>query len=507
MLLASPDSRECEELDILLELNETEILRIQKIYEVYGKNAKKLTWCNWTQFEVTASTIVDLLNLLPNLESIQFSSWSLKFAGDAPENGINLPKLKTIEISECGEFVLEFLATSLPDNTIETLKESRVRDGDANFSALIAKQKSIKNLDISGVDFKTFEPLQELKLDTLRAVIYKSDEKEAEQTEFLKNLISSQSSLTSLDLLDDSAYSHSFVDDAIFAEICKLSNLETLIISVDGISQISGFEALTKLKDLHLKTNRDKSVTIFRELSALNNDSIERLTLNLWTFEIPTETYEAFGENYKSLKSVKITLGTKHKINFFAKALPNVEELSIKFGEANNPVEFSQIFENSSGIVQNKLKSLDLNLWGNEMIDSANFFDMLNMFKNLETLKVSSKFPFCGNFFNQLAEKKNNIKVIELSLIEIKNNENFPESTTSSLKSLAASVKFVKLTFRNVQHVDFGGGVGDGNEVEDRSFSYQPLIDSLEGVFKACESSMANIRVMNDLVLTAGSEN
>lgn len=424
-----------------------------------------------------------------------------------PENGIKLSNLKSIEVSECGEFILEFLAKSLPDNTLETFKEARVRDGDANFSALIAKQKSIKHLDISGMDFKSFAPLQELKLEKLRAVIYKSEEKHAEQVEFIKNLISSQTSLTSLDLLDDSAYSHSFVDDAIFAEIVKLTNLETLIISVDGISQISGFEGLSKLKDLHLKTNNEKSLAIFKELSAISNDSIERLTLNMWTFEIPTETYEAFGENYKNLKSLKITLGTKHKINFFAKALPNVEELSIRFGESNNTVEFSQAFESSTGVRNENLKSLDLNLWGGELIDSASFFEMLGSFPNLDKLKISSKFPFCGDFFNQLSEKVGNINVVKLSLIEIRNNEKFEASTTDALKALAAKVKFAKLTFRNVQHCDFGGGVGEGNDGEDSSFTYKPLIDALEGVYKACESSMANIRVMNDLVLTAGSEN
>lgn len=506
-LLDSPDGRECDELDILLELSDKEVPRVRRIFEVYGKTATKLKWCNWTQFEVSASLIVELLNLLPNLEYLQFTSWNKTFVGDAPENGVNLPNLKIVEITECGNFILQFLATTLPDNTVESFKEERVQDCDANFSAFIAKQQAIKSLDISGMNFKTFEPLQSLQLKKFRAVIHKSEENHATQVEFLKSVLASQSSLTSLDLLDDSAYSHSFVNDAIFAEISKLVNLETLIISVDGISQISGFEALTKLKNVHLKTNRDSALGVLKELAAIGHDSIERLTLNLWTFEIPAETYEAFGANFKNLKSLKITLGTRHKVNFFARALPNVEELSIKFGEANHPVEFQEAFESGTGIVNSSLKSLDLNFWGSEMIDSTGFFEMLSMFPNVEKVKISSKFPFCGDFFSQLAEKLNSIKVLKLSQVEIRNNETFPAATSDSLKTLAGKLKFTKLTFRNVQHVDFGGGVGDGNDGEDRNFSYQPLIDSLAGVFKACESSMANIRVMNDLVLLAGSEN
>lgn len=490
-----------------MELNDNELARVRRIFEVYGKTATKLKWCNWTQFEASAAVIAELLNLLPNLELLQLTSWNKPFAGEATENGVKLPNLKIVEVTECDNFILQFLATVLPDNTIESFKEERVRDCDINFNAFIAKQQAIKYLNISGMDFKSSTSLQSLKLRKFRAVIYKSEENRASQAEFLKSVISSQTSLTSLDLLDDSAYSHSFVDDTIFAEITKLSNLETLIMSVDGISQISGIEALTKLKDLHLKTCRDSAMAVLKELATISNDSIERLTLNLWTFEIPAETYEAFGDNFKSLKSLKITLGTRHKVNFFAKALPNVEELIIKFGESNNTVEFQDAFESGTGIVNSHVKSLDLNFWGSQMIDNANFFEMLAMFPNLEKVKISSKFPFCGDFFSQLADKLNNIKVLKLSLIEIRNNESFPAATSAALKALAGKLKFTKLTFRNVQHVDFGGGVGDGNDGEDRNFSYQPLIDSLTGVYKACESSMANIRVMNDLVLLAGSEN
>lgn len=489
-----------------MELNEAELNRVRRIFEVYGQNAKKLFWCNWTQFEAPAAQIAELLNLLPNLEKLEFSSWNKPFSGEVPEDSLNLPNLKEVEVAECDNFILKFLATALPDNTIETLKETRVRDGDTNFAALIAKQKSIKNLDIAGLDFATFAPLQELQLEKLRAVIYKSEEKHAEQVQFLKSLVSSQTSLTSLDLLDDSAYSHTFVDDAMFAEIVKLNNLETLIISVDGISSINGFENL-KLKNLHLKTNRDKSVAIFKELAAIGNDTIEKLTLDLWTFEIPTETYEAFGSNWSNLKSLRITLGTKHKINFFAKALPNLEELIVKFGEANNTVEFQRAYEGGSGVVNENLKKLKLNFWGVELIDIASFFEMLQIFPNLESLNVTSKFPFCADFFSQLGENLNNIKVLKLTMIEIKNNETFAAPTIDSLKDLAGKLQFTGLRFRNVQHVDFGGGVGTGNEAVDNNFSYKPLIDALEGVFKADESSIANIRVMNDLYLTAGSEN
>lgn len=504
-ILDTPDDRECVEIDILLELSDAELPRIRRIYETYGKTATKLKWSNWNQYSVNASTIVELLNLLPNVQEIEFSSWNKEFDGTAPTDSLNLPSLKLIEISECNNFILEFLATALPDNSIESLNVQRVRDGDANFSALITKQKSIKNLDIAGMEFVTFKPLQALKLNKLRAVIYKCDEAHEKQALFLKSVISSQKELTHLDLLDDSAYSHTFVDDAMFTEITKLANLQTLIISVDGISQISGIEDLSKLKDLQLKTNRDKSLAVFKELSEISNSSVERLTLNLWSFEVPAETYEAFGVNFSNLKFLKITLGTRHKVNFFAKAFPNAEELNIKFGEANHPVEFQDAYESDTGIKQSNLKKINLKFWGSKEIDTALFFEMLDMFPSLEALELTSKFPFSAEFFSKLADKSKKINFIKISAVDVHNNEAYPSATSDALKALAAKVKFVSLSFRNVQQVDFGGGVAPGTDGEDRSFTFQPLIDQLKGVYRACTSSMANIRIMNDLVLISGT--
>lgn len=504
-LLESPDTRECVEIDILLELSDAEIPRIRRIYETYGKAATKLKWSNWNQYSVSSATIVELLNLLPSIVEIEFSSWNKEFDGSTPVDSLNLPNLKTINISECNSFLLEFLAAAIPDNTLENLNVQRVRDGDASFSALITKQNSIKNLDISGMDFSTAEPLQALKLTKFRAVIYKSDETHDSQVSFLKSVISSQTELVHLDLLDDSAYSHTFVDDAMFAEIIKLEKLETLIISVDGISQINGIEGLRKLKDLHLKTNREKSLAVFKELSATANNSVERLTLNLWSFEVPAETYEAFGANFSNLKFLKITLGTRHKVNFFAKALPNVEELNIKFGEANHQVEFQDAFESDTGITQSALKKINLKFWGSQEIDQAQFFEMLEMFPSLETLEMNSKFPFSADFFTQLTDKINNVNFIKIGAVDVHNNETYPTATSDALKALAAKVKFVSLSFRNVQQVDFGGGIAPGSDGEDQSFTFQPLVDQLKGVYRGCSSSMANIRIMNDLVLISGS--
>lgn len=495
-----------EEFDIWLEIkSENEVQRLKQLYQAQGKNVQKLFWCNWSQHEVSAAEIVEMLNCFPNLKFLKLSSWDKEFTGEAGK--LELPNIKCIEVSECQSFVLEFLANALPENVIKCVKIDRVSEADDKFCALIKKQASIKRLNIHG-DFKTVEPLTELKLERLRCLLPHNEEKSDEQRTFLQTLIKSQPDLINLDLLNESDYAFSFVDDGMFADISALSKLENLAIGIDGMSA-SGIKAITNLsalKDLQLKTNKESSLVIFKELSGLKNATLEHLILHLWSFDIPAETYEAMGANFENLKSLKITLGTRHKISFFAKAFPNLENLRIKFGEANNRVEFDQIYDGSENITQSKLKKLCLRMWGAETIDTESFFKFLGVFTSLEKLQINTKFPFTAEFINQLAEKLNSIKNIKLSTFEIRNSETFPTETIDALKLLRTKVNFASLSLSNIQNVDFGNGHSPDADGEFHDFTFQPLVDALKGVYSQKSSSMANIRIHNNLELIAGKD-
>lgn len=500
---------EIEEFDIWYDFkSDDDVQKIKRIFQSKGANAKKLFWANWSQHALLAGEVVELLNLLPNLEFVKFSSWNKDLTGETASESLELTNLWCIEIEECKNFIFDFLSTALGENKIKCLKVNNVREADAKFNAFIKRHPSIKRLNFSGTDYSTLDSLKDLKLERLRCVLYERSGETDNQRAYLKELIKSQPELTSLDLLNDMDYSFSFVDDDILTEISALSKLENLLINVDGISAdgVKSLSSLSSLKNLEFKTNKEAALAVFQEFSTLKIPALESLVLKLWTFEISTETYTAIGANFENLKSLKITLGTRHKINFFAKAFSNLEDLSIKFGEANHPVEFSQAYDSNDIVKQSKLKKLHLTFHGSELIDAGSFFKFLEIFENLESLEMDSKFPFTGNFVNQLAEKLNTIKVLKLRAFGIINNEAFPPETTDAFKNLAAKLKYANLTFSNIQHVDFGQGPPDGEEGESSSFTFEPLVTALKGVYTAKETAFANIRIHNNLVLTAGTE-
>ncbi|KAG5676189.1 hypothetical protein PVAND_006038 [Polypedilum vanderplanki] len=500
-------THEIEEFDIWLEIkSDNEVQRLKNLFEKLGGNVKKLSWCNWNHEHVLpANAVAELLNNFKSLKSLSLSSWNKPFSGDA--GTLNLPNIEAIEVSECGNFVFDFLSAALPENVIKCVKVSQVSEPDEKFTSFVKKQSSIVSLNLRG-DFNIADAITGLKLECLRVIIYEKEGETDNQKKFLQTLIKSQQNLKNLDLINDSDYSFCFVDDELFADITSLSKLESLAITIDGLtpSGIKGISNLSALKNLQLKTNRESSLPLFKEFAEIKNSSLENLILNLWSFEIPAETYTAIGQNCENLKSLKITLGTWHKISFFAKAFPQLEELNVRFGEANNRVEFGQVYDASETITQSKMKRLRLQFWGSETIDTESFLKFLGVFTNLEKLDIHTKFPFCATFINQITEKLGTIKNIKLSSFEVRNNETFPAETINALKALREKVNFVSLSLSNIQHVDFGQGLPENVDGESRQFTFKPLIDGLEGVYEAKDSSLANIRIHNNLELIAGKD-
>lgn len=502
-------NNDIEEFDIWMEIeNEDDLQKLKRLFNDKGANVKKLIWANWSKYALSTSDLSTMINCLPQLKSIQFSSWNTEFTGEATVGSLELTNLCCVDINECGNFIFDFLSAALPDNKLKSLKVKGVSEVDAKFSSLIKKQQNLKILEISNGDFNSVDALKDLKLERLRCILIERKDETDSQREFLTKLIKSQTELKSLDLLNDMDYSFSFVDDSIFAEICALSQLESLLINVDEISVdgIKSISNLTSLKNVEFKTNRDRSLPVFQEFSSLKNTSLENLVLRLWSFDIPAETYTALGTNYENLKSLRITLGTRHKISFFVGAFPNLESLSIKFGEANNPLEFSNVFNGDEDVKNSNLKKLSLNFWGSEKVNSEKFFKFLEIFENLESLEINSKFPFCAEFVNQLAEKLNSIKVLKLVSFAISNDETFGAEIYDAFKQLRSKLRYANLTFLNLQQHDFGQELGEGEQGVSHAFTFDPFVEALKGVYTAKEYGFANIRIHNNLVLTAGDE-
>lgn len=282
-------------------------------------------------------------------------------------------------------------------------------------------------------------------------------------------------------------------------EVTKLSKLESLVISLDGLTTIQGLQNLQTLKELELKTNKDETVEFFKDFSKLRFEKLEKLTLNLFYFDIPEEVYQAMSQNLPNLKSLRVTLGNRHSINFFARTFPQIEELHVRFGSSNNHLTFNQALERNSKDVQRNLKKIEFSFQGDSKTNIDDFSAFLNIFPNLESLDISTDFSYSTELFAKIDENLNNLKSLKLSSISIDSYETFPVETSNAMKNLAGKLKFIQINFTNVRRM-FDRNYND-------KFSFGPFINELKGDFRYDEDGISTIHDYTTLVIEAGLEN
>jgi hypothetical protein len=320
-------------MDVHLEIKTSDDIEVLKeAFRFHGPTVKSLEWGYWSSFDLKEDDILEMLNFFPNLEGLELRSWFVDFSKSesSAEKLLNLPKLRKLSVSTDKSFFMTLLGESLPENVIEELKIDDESISEEVLESFFEKQSLIKSLDIDGSELTSAAVFHKLQLAQLRCIISDNDTPEI-QYDFLLALVRLQPLLKDLDLLSYSGFCMSFVDDEMLEEISKIQAIESLKMSINGISarSISNIQKLRSLKNLEIEVGSLNSLETMNELSLMKLP-VENLYLKLWTFEIPQQTYRQFGENFK-LKSLKITLGTWHPITFFIESFPTLESLSIRF--------------------------------------------------------------------------------------------------------------------------------------------------------------------------------
>lgn len=502
--------RSFDEMHIWIEFSEAnEIDRHREVCQKFGHTIKKLDWSNWSKFQMSEKDFVEILNSMPNLEILHLSSWRSDFLKmNSPQ--LKLMKLKQVDIIDCQPFIMELLIEKLPPNILMELHVNGFKYADEIWIKFTSKQTSIQVLDIDGEHFNA-RPFIDLKLKRLKCVLQHNDTP-SNQRLFLIDLIRSQQQLTHFDALIDRDFAFSFINDEIFRELCKLKYLECLKINIDAISPdvIQNISCLKNLNALELKTNIISTLQVFNELSLIRNSSMESMIFHMWSFEIPAQIYRNFGENFTNLKSLTITLGTWHKLNFYMETFPNLKSLNIRFGEANNTMEFEQAYDDD-GQIHTKMTSLKLQFWGNAPINVQMFIKMRNSFPNLESLDIDSNFPFTQECLNALVNNIHKLRSLRIGSIKVKSNEEFDNEKIELLRSFSQKLRHCKLNLINVLDHFFRFHRGHerrrfGETEHDVDFSFQPLEDALRCDFKISSYSMSNIRTYNHMILEAGKQ-
>jgi hypothetical protein len=471
---------------------EDDVKFIREILQIHGKTIKRFSWTNLDSYQFDEGKLVELLNFLPNLENIELSCWkseSVNFKNS--QKLYRFQNLKQLYLSECDCSIVEFLARNLPKNVLNEFRIELTKIPSEMLTNFCCNQRKIKSLDIMGRDFSDARAFDSLKLNQLRCGLIKN-KSPSEQQAFLRALIHSQPELTVLDTLSKPSNPFILVNDDIFEEIINCQFLTSLRMHFDEVSSyaISKLGNLKALTTFELKTKLRTSLEVFNVLSLLNLP-IENLILNLWDFDLPQQTYRQFGKNF-NLKSLTINLGTTQTIPFFIETFPKLESLSIRFGKANEEVDFSQVFSGNDLKIHNNMKSLKFDLWASRMVTVKKFSLLLSCFPKLERLKINARFS--SKLLKFMLSHENHLKNVQIKEIWIDQDKFSADEITATLKTLNKMFDLCHFTLRHARAPDRESSTSE-------NFLFKHLKESLRDYFRIDEMSWCNFALHEQLRL------
>lgn len=432
-----------------------------------GRNAKEFHL--YLKEDIATLDLLEVLNLMPKLEQLVVYANGMKICEsffvtklllwtaqqhEIERNGLKLPKLVSLSSDDPSAF--KFFEKFLPKNQIVELSVGKDLKSSKGVQAVrelcLSQKKSIKKLSV--YETKLVHVLQFLTIEELDnyATMIEDDVQVHPQVKSLK--LKSCNAKT-------------------FELICQLPNLQVLV-----------FHQLLERLDFNLIPNLVKlKNSDFICETFLNFDLGGNLQWISKRFELLEElnlkgnkiALDEVLESFPNLKVLRV--GTSLKLNSFAKFLPKLKELTVRY-ETERDIE---IYELTIPSVHHNLKSLTIfgnlkNFWK----WAPNLSELYHLFPNLEEFFLiigqfnsvadcAFRFPDAKSFFKNFG-KFEKLKSLDICHIPISRCERQFEEIAHELVMLAMKLESSELSFQ-----DRIGLNGDWH-----NFSYNKLIEGIE---------------------------
>jgi hypothetical protein len=390
---------------------------------------------------ISSVDLLEILNSMPMLETFDFvcveSDVKINLIDKNAKKfkpALNLTHLKSIHIiSDSPGSFYRFLTTYLPEDQLEEHSLIYIDVYDQRielkpFQAFLNNQKSI-------IKFKTdstsaLKLINNLNLDEL--------EIKNEFCEIIDRVLQYQPNLKSLKI--SSSFYEFNIEWNVFYFIEKMSNLEVLKIPIAEPDNLLKLKNLKKLRELDIDVEGCEKSEFDKYFNLFNFERLDKLSLRGVVIDIP-ENFDKF----LTLKSLHVE--TSQKLNFVAKKLVNLEELSVRF--------WYRFFysELDTGIVNRNVKKLEIEVGA----INEEFWMIFDIFPSLENLKVilqsnDSRF-ITKNFFEKLNTLKT-LKSLEFDAFSLNKCKNDLKEIASELKKLSNALERVKMTFQEYHYDD-----------------------------------------------------
>ena len=396
----------------------TSLLHLLRLNVICFKFGLGIVDLSWDSCKLTKAQVITLLNFMPNIESLSVISWRMpKEFFEEPTPSLSLPKLKKLKVKKWtnynnfGEPTAEFFTNFLPKNAI---KELNLQSEPEDF---LVTQQAVEKLKL-GADSVNPDHLNDMKLSelSLKLRTYKIDDSRS-GVSIIKSIIEKQPNLTVLDISKcEGCFDE---DDAAFITVCNLKKLKILRINIDDLKSSVFMENFNKLKNLRevqidsYEHNVSPVLIIIDELSHLEMQQLEKLSIYLTDIAVPLDRIERMGRKFISLKSFTVRCDRPLSLNCYLENMKHLEYLNIDYHYSR---EFSKLC-NSFEAKCESLRHLTLQgfAFGSDDVNGneLTLLKLTDMMPKLEQLELDASLPFNIDFIFKIIEKLKNLKVIK----------------------------------------------------------------------------------------------
>lgn len=375
--------------------------RIKTIVEKFGPRLKKFKfWCSIQResSEVTESQLVDVLLLLPKVQEIALQNIQVRQDLETATE-FKMPKLKKLLLDYC-KFDRPLVLECLPENVLQELIFTFYTDDETQFQRFLNRQANIKKLEMFENELLTFDhmALEHLKISS--------------NIDFAL-VIRQQPNLRYLD------FAISWIEDDVFAALCKLKHLQVLRTLIDQVScyEFKCLQELTHLKELRIDSHTPLDSGHLLELSMMKCMQLEKLTLLFTERKIPQEILIQISNNFRYLRHLELINRSIQIINTVLENFPNLESLLLDFSSLfGAPEDKFTINEDFSG--HEKLKQLvvtNVQYYSkDEYVNTKSLLTLIKKCPNLERIMLSQVDNVTSDDFRNIID--NTKKLTHLSM-------------------------------------------------------------------------------------------
>ncbi|KAL7030299.1 hypothetical protein ACKWTF_006604 [Chironomus riparius] len=442
--------------EILIYSNYTQSMdTFYKLRTICSINASTITDVSWHKVKMTATEIIGILNLFPNLKFLCCDCWKIETEFyDEPAEPLKLERLTSLIIYKCNDATTALFNYYLPTNRLTSLTVNFYCKSYVNSLCVMSDSEEGAENDSELFNYKE-EGVIDCVKPTLTHLRMQLQKYKINQETPLMSILQLQSNLVRLDVLSCSGV---FEDDnESFVAICYLRNLKELSLNIDDVKPAvfkEHFHKLNKLEVLSIEALEEYYSSSLKdnieELSKTRLEHLTSLTIQVKHTEISVNMIKQMGLNYPKLLQLSLACEVSHLLDVYLRSFETLTRIVIDYTYSQ---AFSDICNNLDCLCFPLIEHICLTEFysvptqtyrpikpSQADLNEPAFLKLVKALPNITEMKIQISIPLNAKFLDKCLKMLPNLKIFE-GFILLQQDEKFDENCVNYLIRIFEKLK------------------------------------------------------------------